>query len=116
MPLTADGVKWDQVSLLQLGKRLFLEIYFWDLPKGTAAIQKKLWYLIEIREKELHSVTNGEVQKRRPARLEEKKNGQGADKSEKYIYDPEEKHGLTVDKQGRIMWSLGKQSHEVIEE
>ena len=91
MPVTGEGVTWENVKFERAGKRVLLQLWLWDKAVGEAQVQSLRWYVMSLGDRKLSTLADGVVRKRHAeTQLSEAK----PTKEQKFLYDAPEKHGL----------------------
>lgn len=65
LPLTGKDVEWQQINLLQLKDRYFLELYLWNEADPKTEVQSLYWFVLEIKGSQLLAKLNQLIQKRK---------------------------------------------------
>lgn len=112
-PYPGENREWKVVRLRALGERKFLELKIWDRPVGPTEIQSLLWAGYEVKDLSLIKKWQEVIQKRSRIQGEnsspERARGQFEEKKPpRYLYDKMEKHRLSLDKDGRLVWYVGE--------
>jgi hypothetical protein len=110
MPLRGEGTQWEKMRFDSFRGWPVLQLWIWGKISGEARIQSLNWYVMDWSGQKARILASGVVRKRRlkPA-------GAGHDQAptvpvpSAYIYDDWEVHGLKVQKEGRIEWTLGRE-------
>jgi len=88
LPLKGDFADWEKIEARSVGKDRLLQLWIWGEPQGEAQVQDLHWFVLSFAPNRVEQKVDQVVRRRR---LNMEKSN---DAKTKYIYDPEEKHGL----------------------
>lgn len=110
MPLKGDGTQWEKMQFQSFNGWPLLQVWIWGKGSGETQVQSLHWYVVDWIERKAHVRGEGVVRKRRMKQKAAVDGGKGpVAPSPEYIYDGWETHGLKLQKNGAVEFSLGRE-------
>lgn len=113
MPLKGEALAWEKIKFEFQGHWPILQFWLWDKGTGESQIQSLHWFTADAEKRRLTILGEGVVRKRRlePA---DPPGPKAPVAKAKYLYDPQETHGIKALKNGNLEWQL-KDQKKIIE-